>query len=505
MADVSPNPGVAGRAEPLRILMVTSEAAPFSKTGGLADVTSALSRALARLGHHVTIVTPRYRGVTGGEPRLHVRARLGERWFEATLRETVLEERATVILVDCPPLYDRAGLYFEDYTDYPDNPIRFAFLSLAALEWAAVQPQLPSLVHCHDWHASLTPIYARQHWPHLRLPTLLTIHNIAYQGIFSKEWVPRLRLRWDDFTIDGFEFYDQLNFLKAGLNRSDLLTTVSPTYAEEIQRPQFGYGLEGVVRNRRRDLVGILNGIDTEVWDPASDKYLPVPFSHTALAGKREAKRALLEAIGLPRDDAALARPVIAMVSRMTDQKGHDLIEAAAPELTALDATFTVVGSGDARYEEMWRALAAAHPAKIGAFIGFDERLAHLAEGGADMFLMPSRYEPCGLNQMYSLRYGTIPIVRAVGGLVDTVKPYDEKTGLGNGFLFHAYEPAPMLDAIRRALRAYREPRLWQRLQVNGMREDFSWNRSAAEYVTVYKEGILARRNTGPRDRHHRT
>jgi starch synthase len=422
---------------------------------------------------------------------------VGERWLEATLRETLLEERATALLVDCPPLYDRAGLYYENYIDYPDNPIRFAFLSIAALEWAAVQPQLPSLIHCHDWHTSLTPIYAKQRYPHLRLPTVLTIHNIAYQGIFPKPWVPRLGLRWEDFTIDGFEFYAQLNFLKAGLNRSDVLTTVSPTYAKEIQQPEFGYGLDGVVRNRRRDLIGILNGIDTEVWDPASDRYLPVPFTHTNLTGKRDAKRALLETFGLPRDDGALARPVIAMVSRLREQKGLDLIEAAAPELTALDATFTVVGTGDRRFEEMWRALAAAHPTKIGVFIGFNERLAHLAEGGADMFLMPSRYEPCGLNQMYSLRYGTVPIVRAVGGLADTVKPYDEKTGRGNGFLFSAYEPAAMLDAIRRALRAYGQPRLWQRLQVNGMQDDFSWRRSAAEYVTVYKEVIRAWGNTG--------
>jgi starch synthase len=451
------------------------------------------------MGHQVTVITPRYRGIAGGEPRHQVRAFVGGSAFEATLLEAPLRQGATALLVDCPPLYDRAGLYLENNIDYPDNPLRFAFLSLAALDWAAAQATPPSVVHLHDWHTGLTPIFAEQYLSQTPLPCVLTIHNLAYQGVFPKWWVPTLGLRWEDFTVAGFEFYDQLNFLKAGITRSSALTTVSPTYAEEIQRAEVGQGLDGVVRERRHRLTPILNGIDADEWDPSHDAYLPTPYSARNLTGKTDAKRALLEAFGLPSDAAALGRPVIGIVSRLVEQKGMDLIEAAAPRLGMLDAIFTVVGTGHPRYEAMWRSLAASYPDRVAAFIGFDERRAHLVDGGADMFLMPSRYEPCGLNQMYGLRYGTVPIVRAVGGLVDTVRPYDARRGQGTGFLFRDYDPAAMLAAICAALDIYRQPRAWKRLQVNGMRQDFSWDRSAAEYVKVYKGVMGARRNTGPR------
>jgi starch synthase len=276
---------------------------------------------------------------------------------------------------------------------------------------------------------------------------------------------------------------------------------VSPTYAEEIQRPEHGHGLDGVIRARSGRLTGILNGIDIDEWNPAADPHLPAPYNADDLSGKMAAKRALLERFGLPADDEALKRPLIGMVSRLVDQKGMDLVERAARDLASLDAGFAVVGSGDARFETMWRALAAAFPDRIGAFIGFDERRAHLVEGGADIFLMPSRFEPCGLNQMYSMRYGTVPVVRAVGGLVDTVRPYNARNGQGTGFLFTGYHPVAMLGAIRDALAAYRRPRVWRRLQVNGMKTDFSWERSAAEYVKVYKGVMGARRQPTPRTR----
>jgi starch synthase len=326
--------------------------------------------------------------------------------------------------------------------------------------------------------------------------TIFTIHNLAYQGIFDKAWVPRLGLRWQDFRIDGFEFWDRLSFLKSGVNFADAVTTVSPTYADEIQRPEYGYGFDGVMRARRGALTGILNGIDTDEWNPLTDRHLPAPFDHEDLSGKTAAKQQLLTRFGLPADDEALERPVVAMVSRMVHQKGLDLIEAAAGDLAALDATFVVVGSGDPRYEQMWRSLAASRPARIGAFIGFDESRAHLVEAGADVFLMPSRFEPCGLNQMYSLRYGTVPVVRAVGGLVDTVRPYSPKSGQGTGFLFADYHPAAMMGALGDALRVYPNRRAWRRLQKNGMKKDFSWDRSAGEYVKVYKRVMAARRKT---------
>jgi starch synthase len=468
--------------------MIASEAAPYSKTGGLADVSTALSRALGRLGHDVTLVTPRYRGIIAGERRYSVRAFVGSQWLDADLYEETLGPGARILFVDCPPLYDRAGLYLEQQTDYPDNPARFGFLSIAALEWAAMQPEPPMIIHAHDWQAGLAPIYARRFGG---IPVVFTIHNIAYQGVFDKGWIPLLGLPWNDFTVAGVEFWDRLSFLKAGMNLSDAVTTVSPTYAMEIQRPEYGHGLEGVIAARRHVLTGILNGIDVNEWNPLTDRFLPAPFDAVDLGGKRAAKKALLEAFALPSDAAAMARPVIGMVSRLVEQKGLDLIAAAAPQLLTLDATFTIVGTGEARYERMWRDLASAAPSRIAGYIGFDERHAHLVEGGADMFLMPSRFEPCGLNQMYSMRYGTVPIARAVGGLVDTVRPYDAGTGEGTGFLFSNYHPAAMLDAVGRALETFKHTDLWTRLQVNGMTRDFSWDRSAREYASVYK-GVMA-------------
>jgi len=468
--------------------MIASEANPFSKSGGLADVASSLSRALGRLGHQVTLFTPRYRGVTAGEPRDSLRAYVADRWWDAQFYEASLGPGARAMLVDCPPLFDRAGLYFENNVDYPDNALRFAFLSITALEWMATEPPTPWIIHGHDWQAGLAPVYNRA------LPSVFTIHNLAYQGVFDKSWVPRLGLKWDDFTVAGFEFWDRISLLKAGVMFSDALTTVSPTYAEEIQRPEYGYGFDGLIRSRRDALVGILNGIDDEQWNPARDRYLPAPFDANDLSGKREAKRALLEAFGLAADEAGSDRPLVGMVSRMVEQKGHDLLARVAAHLPTLDATFVVVGTGDPQYERMWRSVAAAYPERVAVYIGFDERRAHLVEGGADMFLMPSRFEPCGLNQMYSMRYGTIPVVRAVGGLVDTVRPYNPKTGQGTGFLFSNYDPSALLDALQRALVTYRQPRVWRRLQVNGMKKDFSWDRSAGEYVKVYKRVIAARR-----------
>jgi starch synthase len=308
--------------------------------------------------------------------------------------------------------------------------------------------------------------------------------------------VPLLGLSWGDFRVRGFEFWDRISFLKAGVMFSDALTTVSPTYAAEIQRPEYGYGFDGVIRSRADVLVGILNGIDVSEWDPARDRFLPAPFDADELAGKVKSKRALLELFGLPVEDG-MSRPLIGMVSRMTDQKGVDLLAALSTQLPSLDASFAVVGTGDRRFEVMWESLAAVHPDRFGVFIGFDERRAHLVEAGADLFLMPSRYEPCGLNQMYSMRYGTVPIARAVGGLVDTVKPFNPLTGHGTGFVFSDYRPELLWDAIQRALAVYREkPKAWRRLQANGMRKDFSWERSAAEYAKVYKRVTAGRRKS---------
>jgi starch synthase len=474
--------------KPLRILMVASEAQPFSKTGGLADVASALPKALGRLGHDVTLITPRYRGIADGPVAGRVSIEVAAHRFDAGLIEASLGPNARVLLLDCPELYDRAGIYYDAAGDYADNAVRYAFLAAAAVEWAATHGPF-DIIHAHDWQAGLTPIYARA----LTVPTAFTIHNLAYQGVFAKGWVPRLGLRWEDFTLDGFEFFDRLSFMKAGINASAAITTVSPTYAEEIQRPEYGHGFDGVIRARRDALVGILNGIDPDEWNPAADPLLPAPFDADHLEGKAASKRALLEAFGFTITDTLLARPVIGMVSRMVDQKGLDLIAAVAADLASLDATFTIVGTGEPRYQDMWTSLSRWRPDKVGVFVGFDEQRAHLVEGGADIFLMPSQFEPCGLNQMYSLRYGTVPVVRAVGGLVDTVRPHQPKNGQGNGFLFSEYHPGAMMGALGAALAAFPNKKIWTRLQKNGMRADFSWDRSAGEYVKMYQR--LRRRN----------
>lgn len=482
--------------------MIGSEAVPFAKTGGLADVLGALPQALGRLGWDVTLVLPRYRGVGGGEIVDRFPVGVGGTTFDVSFHAVPTGEGTRALLVDVPDLYDREGLYGTGDVDFPDNARRFGLLARAALEHAGRHPGRYAVVHGHDWQAGLVPVYLRQSYaahPVLGgLPSVFTIHNLAYQGLFEPDWLPRLDLPWSLLSVDRLEYWGRISFLKGGINDADLITTVSPTYAREIQTPELGFGFDGILRARAGDLVGILNGIDTAAWDPARDPFIPVPYSRARLAGKAAAKHEVLSVYGLPTDPAAAARPLVGMISRMVPQKGLDLIAALAPELPRLDATFVVLGTGDARYETLWRDLAAAHPDRIGVRIGFDERLAHLIEAGADVFLMPSAFEPCGLNQLYSLRYGAVPVVRAVGGLADTVRERPPATG----FVFHDYTPGALLEALGRALAAYRDRPGWRALQRTGMKQDHSWDRSAREYVKIYTQAVRARREASRNPRH---
>ena len=475
----------------LDILMVVSEAVPYSKTGGLGDVGGALPAALTHLGHRVTVVTPRYRGVEGGQ---EVAAFGRGAWFGAAdsrVLEIVRDDGVRYWFVDCPAYYDREELYADQRGDFTDNHLRFALLSRAALECAVTTGMRPSVVHAHDWQTGLVPVYLRERYR--RHPafegagTVFTIHNLAYQGNFGRAVLPQLDLPWDVFTGEGLEFWDKVSFLKAGINYSEIVTTVSRRYAQEIQSAEQGFGFEGILQRRAAVLVGIRNGVDTRVWDPEHDPLLPAGFSAAALAGKTEVKRALLARFGLDAP-GQWARPVVGMVSRMVDQKGLDLIFSAVTTgaLQALDASFVVLGTGAPKYEKMWRDLAAKHPNRVAVTVGFDEELAHLIEGGSDIFFMPSRFEPCGLNQMYSLRYGTVPVVRATGGLDDTVQDVDEATGEGTGFKFKAYTADAMMEALQRALSWYARPAAWRRIQLAGMAQDNSWEASAREYVDVY-------------------
>jgi starch synthase len=473
----------------MRILMVASEAAPFAKTGGLADVASALPRALARLGHAVDVVMPRYRRITAGERITRVAVRDGLRTVGADVY-ALQDGRVRMVFIDHPEYFDREQLYGTGGHDYPDNAARFTFLARAALAWGCSAEEPYGVVHAHDWQAGLVPVLLRRGEASGALrgvPGVFTIHNLAYQGVFDASWLARLGLDAALSSVDALEYWGRISFLKGGILFSRCITTVSPQYAREIQTPEAGFGFDGILRSRAKDLVGILNGIDYDEWDPARDPYLSVHYDASRLEGKEAAKRALLELLGLPAADGNRSRPLVGLISRMVDQKGFDLLAEVGDELPRLDASFALLGTGEARYEAWWQSLAARHPDRIAVRIGFDEALAHGIEAGADLFLMPSRFEPCGLNQMSSQRYGTVPVVRATGGLADTVRNVDAASGEGTGFTFREATGAALLAALRRALEVYRDRAAWRRIQAAGMRQDFSWDASARQYAAVYE------------------
>lgn len=481
-----------------RILMVLSEVAPYSKTGGLGDVGAALPAALARLGHDVTIVSPLYRRLDTGREVFNVGPGDWPGGFAWRMREESVRENLRFWFVDCPPHFDRDGLYGTATGDYADNHLRYGFLARAALEAAVRAAREFDIVHAHDWQAGLAPVYLRTRYASQaafrQTGAVFTIHNLAYQGVFSREVLPALGLGWDTFTPDGLEYWGNVSLLKGGIAYADVVTTVSRRYAMEIQTPEQGFGFEGVLQARAGKLVGILNGIDTEAWDPTTDVHLPEPFGPASLDGKAASKRALLARFGMTSDEQ-LRRPLVGLVSRMVDQKGLDLIAASSARLMQLSATWVVLGTGEARYEAMWRNLAARHPDRVAVTIGFSEELAHLIEGGSDIFLMPSRFEPCGLNQMYSQRYGTVPVVRATGGLDDTVQHVDPGTGLGTGFKFRAYTPDGLVGVLREALDWYGKPEAWRRIQEAAMALDYSWEASARQYESVYDRSLESARS----------
>jgi len=481
----------------MKILFVASEGLPFSKTGGLADVIEALPKSLVALGHEVTVLLPRYRktkAVGIGVSSLTVPIGGG-------LRFPAIVEGGTIhgvyfYFVDDPEYFDREQLYGMAGKDYPDNAERFAEFCEAAIEFCK-QVWMPDVVHCHDWQSALVPVLLRTRYARdsavADLPVVFTIHNMAYHGAFPREIIKKIGLPESVFTMDGMEFFGQVDFLKGGLVYSDYLTTVSRRYAEEIKTAEYGQGLDGVVRNRADHLTGILNGVDYSAWSPERDKIIASRYSPKDFSGKLACKKDLLELFGLPSE--AVSKPVIGIVSRFAAQKGFDLMEQIAPDLLAEDLIVVALGAGEPKYEKLFRELARAYPSKCSVKVAFDNIVAHKIEAGADIFLMPSRYEPCGLNQIYSLKYGTVPVVRATGGLDDTIEQFDPVTSRGTGFKFQEYDSGALLDCIRQAISVYRnEPAVWRRIQLNGMGKDFSWQNSAKEYVKVYeracKEGI---------------
>lgn len=480
----------------MRVLFVTSEIAPLIKTGGLADVSAALSAALHGMGVDIRVLLPGYPQVLKALPQLQVAvdffAHPPSGWSglpPSRLLFGTLPSGVPLYVFDCPEMYLRGGGPYQDEhgEDWADNAQRFGLLSkIAALLGSADSPLQwrPEVVHCNDWQSALAPAYL--HYANEPAPCVMTVHNLAFQGTFPSSLMPELGLPWDCFKADGVEFHGNLSFLKAGLFYAEHITTVSPSYAREIQTEEMGFGLQGLLAHRRGDLTGILNGIDTVEWNPAADPYLAHSYSDADLSGKAANKRELQKRMGL-HEDAKI--PVFGLVSRFAHQKGLDVVLEIAQELIALPAQLVLLGKGDTEMQRAALALAHRHSGQIAAYVGFDEGLSHLIEAGADIFLMPSRFEPCGLNQMYSQRYGTPPVVHATGGLIDTVIDCNAASltqGAASGFVFDKMDAASLLHAARRAVVAYRVKKTWKALQQNCMGKDFSWSMSARAYQQIY-------------------
>lgn len=486
----------------MRVLYASSEVFPYSKTGGLGDVAGALPQALAAIGCEVSVVTPRYSGIgqrsgdvvqAGGGRLLFQDLRVpfagGERWASVWRED---RDGVPIYFIDQPDYFGQGYIYGTGDFDAE----RFAFFSRAVLELAKRLGPPPDLIHCHDWQTGFIPTYLASTYAadlyFAGTATLFTIHNLGYQGWFSPQLVERFGIGGDLYHR-GIESRQSANALKAGLSFSTALSTVSPRYAQEIQTPEHGHELDGLLRWRSQDLVGILNGVDYREWNPATDQTLAAPFWPGAMEGKRSCKRALLEKFHLPVD---LERPVLAIVSRLTVQKGVDLLAEAIWRILDTGAYFILLGSGSRSYEDYFQHVRDTRPRQVGVHFGFQNDLSHQIEAGADLFLMPSAYEPCGLNQMYSLRYGTVPIVRAVGGLDDSIEPFEPATGEGTGFKFQDYSADRLLEKVYEALLIFYDPPVWETLRANGMRVDYSWNRSARHYLDLYHR-VVARRRVG--------
>jgi starch synthase len=475
----------------MNIVFAASECVPFSKTGGLADVAGALPPALAALGHTVTIYLPKYKQTKLAQAKValsSVTIPFADRYRFCQVLDGGKHAGVQVYFIDYPEYFGRDALYGTAVGDYPDNAERFSMYCRAVLEASKILSS-PEVFHCHDWQSALVPILLRSVYAedpvYASVPVVFTVHNIGYQGLFPSEVIPALQLPWDLFTMAKLEFFNKVNFLKGALVFSDFVTTVSRKYSQEIQSSEYGFGLEGVLKARSATVTGILNGVDYNEWNPANDKFIVAHYSPADLSGKREDKQDLLKAFGAA--GANLNLPVIGIVSRFAAQKGFDLIARVAERLAREEMIVVALGTGDKEYEDLFRRLNKQFPQKFAIKIAYDNTLAHKIEAGADMFLMPSRYEPCGLNQIYSLKYGTVPVVRATGGLDDTIEPWDPKNGRGTGFKFDDYTGEALLAAVRHALAAFKQQTSWQKLMRNGMNKDFSWNVSANEYVKIYE------------------
>ncbi|MFC1478127.1 glycogen synthase GlgA [Candidatus Margulisiibacteriota bacterium] len=477
----------------MKIMFASSEVVPYAKTGGLADVAGALPKALSKLGHEVCIVMPAYKNIKTGKKLRGFSLSINGTAHEGCIRQTTIpDSKVTLYLIENSNYYNRDQLYQENGHDYRDNAERFSFYSMAALELSKLLSWPPDIIHCNDWQTALIPTYLKTIYKDddffRKTASVFTIHNLAYQGLCPHSKIKAIGLDETFFTPDYLEFYGKVNLMKGGLIFANVINSVSKKYIEEIQTPEFGCGLEGLLNTRKEDTFGILNGLDYNVWDPKTDPDLVSNYSAVKLVNKRPNKEALQKAFQLPVQPAT---PLIGIVSRLDKQKGFDLIAKSIKNILSLNTQLVLLGTGSPEYEKLFQQLREKYPQQIGVALKFDAALAKKIYAGADMFLMPSRYEPCGLGQLISLKYGTIPIVRSTGGLADTIIDYHQNKRSGNGFSFDNYDAESLLDVIQRALLTYREKTAWTKLMNRGMLADFSWENSAKEYVKLYKKALV--------------
>lgn len=466
----------------MKVLFVSSEVVPFAKTGGLADVAGSLPLALEKLGLEVKIVMPKYKMV------------------KAAGNKTVIGKSLEVLFIENEKYFGRDQLYGDRFGDYPDNLERFSYFSKACLELIKKINYKPDIIHCNDWQSSLIPVYLKTIYKDdpffYNVKTVLTIHNLSYQGLFDKSQFPQTGLGWDLFSVNGLEFYNKVNVLKGGIVFSDLISTVSPAYSKEIQTKEFGYGLEGVLQGRSCDLYGILNGIDYDIWNPGTDRHIAKNYDANSAEDKLANKEDLQKISGLKADKNS---PLIGIISRLADQKGFDLIAAIIDKLLKSKAQIIILGTGEDKYHVLLEKIAKLYPKKASINLKFDAVLAQKIYAGSDMFLMPSRFEPCGLGQLIALRYGTIPVVRLTGGLRDTIREFDTATKQGNGFTFSEYSDSELYAAINRAFGLYKNKPLWKELVKTAMGYDFSWESSAKEYAGLYRQLVSSQARCGVR------
>lgn len=468
----------------MNILFASPEVAPFAKTGGLADVSGSLPNALSEIGCNVTVIMPFYRSVKGMKLNLRPFSLDGFSFLKERL------DGVDYIFLVNDEYYDRANLYSEPKADYPDNDLRFSYFSKAITLFAENVESKPDLIHCNDWQTGLVPLYLKiKNNP---TKTLFTIHNIGYQGLFGKESLEKIGIPQKFYKMDGIEYYGKISFLKAGIVYSSAISTVSKGYSKEILTPEFGCGMDGILRTRISDIYGITNGVDYSEWDPGVDKFIATNYGPEDIEKKTECKKDLLKNINLP--SASLDAPLLGVISRLAHQKGIDLVAEAAKEIIDLGANIVILGTGDEKYNNLCKTIAERYPENISSHIRFDNALAHKIEAGSDMFLMPSRYEPCGLNQLYSLRYGTFPIVRATGGLEDTIIDICEDEESGNGIKFANPRKKDLVGSVSKALKLYEDKVAWRAILKRIMKLDFSWRNSASHYKELY-QSILTRRH----------